>query len=350
MTSARRVRRGRGRPRRARTRPRHRIGQAVAGTRTAPLGRARSAPSAAWCACPPGMRQPTLVLSTDGVGTKVLVALQAGRFDTVGEDLVNHSVNDILVHGAAPIAFMDYIAGLGARTWSRSPGIVEGIARGLPGARHGAGRRRDGADAGTLPAGNLRSRRHHHRRGRGGRGAARRRHPCPATCCSATPRPDSTPTATRWRGASSSSAWGSASTTALGDTGQTRRPTRSWRCTGATAAASARCSAGCTGSRTSPAAASPAIWCGCCPPDARRSWIRRCWALPPLFATLQQGGQISHRRDARRVQPRRRADRRPAAGRGGRRAGGRGADGVATWPMRRDPPRRSPAVPTSAGR
>ena len=60
---------------------------------------------------PPTFRKPVLVLSTDGVGTKVLVALQAGRFDSIGEDLVNHSVNDILVHGATPLAFMDYIAG-----------------------------------------------------------------------------------------------------------------------------------------------------------------------------------------------------------------------------------------------
>jgi len=78
---------------------------------------------------PPGMQKPTLVLSTDGVGTKVLVAIQAERFDTVGEDLVNHSVNDILVHGATPLAFMDYIAGadLGVQ---QIAGIVEGVARG----------------------------------------------------------------------------------------------------------------------------------------------------------------------------------------------------------------------------
>jgi phosphoribosylformylglycinamidine cyclo-ligase len=78
---------------------------------------------------PPGMKQPVLVLSTDGVGTKVLVAMQAERFDTVGEDLVNHSVNDILVHGAQPLAFMDYIAGdaLGVEQIAK---IVEGIARG----------------------------------------------------------------------------------------------------------------------------------------------------------------------------------------------------------------------------
>jgi phosphoribosylformylglycinamidine cyclo-ligase len=78
---------------------------------------------------PEGMRRPTLVLSTDGVGTKVLVALEAGRFETVGEDLVNHSVNDILVHGATPIAFMDYIAGSGLGV-EQIAGLVEGIARG----------------------------------------------------------------------------------------------------------------------------------------------------------------------------------------------------------------------------
>jgi phosphoribosylformylglycinamidine cyclo-ligase len=75
------------------------------------------------------MRKPVLVMSTDGVGTKVLVALQAQRFDTVGEDLVNHSVNDILVHGATPVAFMDYVAGA-ALTVQQIAGIVEGVARG----------------------------------------------------------------------------------------------------------------------------------------------------------------------------------------------------------------------------
>ena len=105
-----------------------RIGELVAGTRT-PLSTGRVGAFGGMVRIPAGMRRPTLVLSTDGVGTKVLVALQAERFDTVGEDLVNHSVNDILVHGATPIAFMDYIAGAGLEV-EQIAQIVEGIARG----------------------------------------------------------------------------------------------------------------------------------------------------------------------------------------------------------------------------
>jgi phosphoribosylformylglycinamidine cyclo-ligase len=105
-----------------------RIGRLVAETRT-PLAVGSVGAFGGMVRLPAGMRSPVLVMSTDGVGTKVLVAQQAGRFDTVGEDLVNHSVNDILVHGATPIAFMDYIAG------HRLPiemiaGVVAGIARG----------------------------------------------------------------------------------------------------------------------------------------------------------------------------------------------------------------------------
>jgi phosphoribosylformylglycinamidine cyclo-ligase len=78
---------------------------------------------------PEGYRSPVLVMSTDGVGTKVMVARDADRFDSVGEDLVNHSVNDILVHGARPLAFLDYVAGAGL-TVAQIAGIVEGVARG----------------------------------------------------------------------------------------------------------------------------------------------------------------------------------------------------------------------------
>lgn len=78
---------------------------------------------------PGGVDEPVLVMSTDGVGTKVLVAIMAGKHDTVGEDLVNHSVNDILVQGASPIAFLDYIAGANMEEETIAA-LVEGVARG----------------------------------------------------------------------------------------------------------------------------------------------------------------------------------------------------------------------------
>src|SRR3989454_7074273 len=78
---------------------------------------------------PPGYEHPALVLSTDGVGPKVRVAARAGIHDTVGEDLVNHCVNDVLVHGARPLAFLDYLAAAELEP-ETAAAIVSGVARG----------------------------------------------------------------------------------------------------------------------------------------------------------------------------------------------------------------------------
>jgi phosphoribosylformylglycinamidine cyclo-ligase len=73
--------------------------------------------------------EPILVASTDGVGTKIAVAIQANVHDTVGYDLVAHCVNDILVQGAVPLFFLDYIA-LGRMDVERVEAIVRGFSRG----------------------------------------------------------------------------------------------------------------------------------------------------------------------------------------------------------------------------
>jgi phosphoribosylformylglycinamidine cyclo-ligase len=76
-----------------------------------------------------GWRDPVLVSSADGVGTKLKIAFATGRHDTIGEDLVNHCVNDIAVQGAKPLFFLDYFAvsRLDAQVCGR---VVAGIARG----------------------------------------------------------------------------------------------------------------------------------------------------------------------------------------------------------------------------
>lgn len=78
---------------------------------------------------PAGYREPVLVSSTDGVGTKLRVAFLAGRHDTVGIDLVAMGVNDILVHGAEPLYFLDYIA-VGRLDPAQIETVVGGIAEG----------------------------------------------------------------------------------------------------------------------------------------------------------------------------------------------------------------------------
>ena len=76
-----------------------------------------------------GWRDPVLVSSADGVGTKLKIAFATGRHDTVGEDLVNHCVNDIAVQGATPLFFLDYFA-VGKLDAEVCGSVVAGIARG----------------------------------------------------------------------------------------------------------------------------------------------------------------------------------------------------------------------------
>ncbi|HJP84435.1 MAG TPA: phosphoribosylformylglycinamidine cyclo-ligase [Gemmatimonadaceae bacterium] len=75
---------------------------------------------------PPGLRKPVMVASADGVGTKIKVAIDANRHDTIGRDLVNHCVNDILVQGALPAFFLDYIA-----FGKLDPAVVEAVVAGV---------------------------------------------------------------------------------------------------------------------------------------------------------------------------------------------------------------------------
>ena len=77
----------------------------------------------------PQMRAPVLVASADGVGTKLKVAFDTNVHDTVGRDLVNHCTNDILVQGARPLFFLDYVA-TGKLAPEVIAAVVEGCARG----------------------------------------------------------------------------------------------------------------------------------------------------------------------------------------------------------------------------
>jgi phosphoribosylformylglycinamidine cyclo-ligase len=75
---------------------------------------------------PAGLQEPVLVSSADGVGTKLKLAFMSGRHGTVGQDLVNHCVNDILVQGATPLFFLDYLA-----TGRLAPAVAGDIVGGM---------------------------------------------------------------------------------------------------------------------------------------------------------------------------------------------------------------------------
>ena len=144
-----------------------------------------------------GMRHPVLLTTTDGVGTKILVAQRLGKLDTVGIDLVAMCVNDLVVCGARPVQFLDYIA-CGRIQEDRLQALMKGIVRGceLAGCRLGGGETAEmpdvyGPDEFDLAGFAV--------------GAVEKDGSCrawptsgPATSSSASPRRVSTPTACPW--------------------------------------------------------------------------------------------------------------------------------------------------------
>ncbi len=91
-------------------------------------------------------REPVLVAHTDSVGTKTAIAAAMGKFDTIGYDVVNHCVNDILVQGVEPLLFLDYIASA-----EHKPEVVAEIVRGVAGACREAGCALVGGETAALP-------------------------------------------------------------------------------------------------------------------------------------------------------------------------------------------------------
>jgi phosphoribosylformylglycinamidine cyclo-ligase len=93
-----------------------------------------------------GMAAPVLVASTDGVGTKIKIASALGRFDTIGHDIVNHCINDILVQGARPLFFLDYIA-----AGRLDPVMVADVVSGCAAACRAAGAALLGGETAEMP-------------------------------------------------------------------------------------------------------------------------------------------------------------------------------------------------------
>ncbi len=93
-----------------------------------------------------GYREPALVASCDGVGTKIVVARAMGRYDTIGVDLVHHCVNDILTTGAKPLYLLDYVA-----MGELDPRVVESVVAGVARACLGVGCALIGGETAEMP-------------------------------------------------------------------------------------------------------------------------------------------------------------------------------------------------------
>lgn len=93
-----------------------------------------------------GLKHPVLVSSTDGVGTKLRVAMLSGKHDTVGQDLVNHCINDIAVSGAKPLYFLDYFA-----SGTLEPGVYEAVLGGVASGCEKAGVPLIGGETAEMP-------------------------------------------------------------------------------------------------------------------------------------------------------------------------------------------------------
>jgi phosphoribosylformylglycinamidine cyclo-ligase len=92
------------------------------------------------------MAQPVLVASTDGVGTKTMVAATMNRWDTIGHDIVNHCLNDILVQGAKPLFFLDYVASA-----KLNPELIAEVVGGIAAACREAGVALLGGETAEMP-------------------------------------------------------------------------------------------------------------------------------------------------------------------------------------------------------
>ena len=229
--------------------------------------------------------EPVLVASADGVGTKLRVAFLTGRHDTIGADLVNHCVNDILVQGAEPLFFLDYLA-----TGRLAPDVAVQVVEGLAGACRENGCALLGGETAEMPGfyadGEDQSGRLHRRR-RGSRAPRRRpRHPSrrpadgPAVVGAAHQRvfaraPD------RVRGSRS----------VAGGLPGRGRPVPGRRAAARPSARTCRSSGRCSASawsrawRTSRAAASPRTCRACCPRAPRPAWTARRGGRSPSSTT-----------------------------------------------------------------